>query len=181
MLQNGTSGTQEEAAHAYDVAAIEYRGINAVTNFDLSTYIRWLRPGASNNLQDPQLHTGQLQAIQQQSNLFPYNADARSLANRRLSAVDELQMPCKQGFMPHHMTGIKSSPSALDLLLRSSVFQQLVEKNSNTTDAEIERQGAKDANEYNEILYESTAEADENNPYYDKNEHGIWNGILEIP
>ncbi|CAL5396229.1 unnamed protein product [Camellia sinensis] len=37
--------TQEEVAHAYDIAAIEYRGANVVTNFDLSTYIRWLRPG----------------------------------------------------------------------------------------------------------------------------------------
>ncbi|KAK9277451.1 hypothetical protein L1049_006995 [Liquidambar formosana] len=46
-LYLGTYSTQEEAAHAYDIAAIEYRGINAVTNFDLSTYIRWLRPGTN--------------------------------------------------------------------------------------------------------------------------------------
>ncbi|KAF2302411.1 hypothetical protein GH714_036220 [Hevea brasiliensis] len=46
-LYLGTYSTQEEAAHAYDIAAIEYRGINAVTNFDLSTYIRWLRPGVA--------------------------------------------------------------------------------------------------------------------------------------
>ncbi|CAN6210757.1 unnamed protein product, partial [Urochloa humidicola] len=45
-LYLGTYATQEEAAMAYDMAAIEYRGLNAVTNFDLSRYIKWLRPGA---------------------------------------------------------------------------------------------------------------------------------------
>ncbi|EFJ35894.1 hypothetical protein SELMODRAFT_78076, partial [Selaginella moellendorffii] len=37
-LYLGTYSTQEEAATAYDMAAIEYRGLNAVTNFDLSRY-----------------------------------------------------------------------------------------------------------------------------------------------
>ncbi|KAK7313673.1 hypothetical protein VNO77_38863 [Canavalia gladiata] len=38
-LYLGTYKTQEEAAVAYDMAAIEYRGLNAVTNFDISNYI----------------------------------------------------------------------------------------------------------------------------------------------
>jgi AP2-like factor (ANT lineage) len=37
-LYLGTYSTQEEAAAAYDVAAIQYRGSAAVTNFELSHY-----------------------------------------------------------------------------------------------------------------------------------------------
>ncbi|KAI5056452.1 hypothetical protein GOP47_0028270, partial [Adiantum capillus-veneris] len=44
-LYLGTYSTQEEAAVAYDIAAIQYRGLNAVTNFDMSNYLRWMKPG----------------------------------------------------------------------------------------------------------------------------------------
>lgn len=42
-LYLGTYNTQEEAAAAYDMAALEHRGTNAVTNFDISCYIERLR------------------------------------------------------------------------------------------------------------------------------------------
>ncbi|KAL9224145.1 hypothetical protein vseg_000211 [Gypsophila vaccaria] len=48
-LYLGTYATQEEAATAYDIAAIEHRGPNAVTNFDLSRYVHLLNQNNNNN------------------------------------------------------------------------------------------------------------------------------------
>ncbi|TYH32637.1 hypothetical protein ES332_D13G003800v1 [Gossypium tomentosum] len=42
-LYLGTYNTEEEAAAAYDMAALEYRGVNAVTNFDISHYVERMK------------------------------------------------------------------------------------------------------------------------------------------
>nr|GMC91807.1 ethylene-responsive transcription factor WRI1 [Ipomoea batatas] len=49
-----TEGTQEEAATAYDMAAIEYRGSNAVTNFDISVYADKLKEIRERNEREQQ-------------------------------------------------------------------------------------------------------------------------------
>ncbi|PIA27960.1 hypothetical protein AQUCO_07400065v1 [Aquilegia coerulea] len=132
-LYLGTYSTQEEAAHAYDIAAIEYRGINAVTNFDLSTYIRWLRPEGNAVLpsQDPrEILTSRV--LPPSSNIIP-SEEPEMLFQSSPYRADLLSSPPKQEILqsPASSSNKPSSPTALSLLLRSSMFKDLVEKNSN--------------------------------------------------
>ncbi|XP_051144157.1 AP2-like ethylene-responsive transcription factor At1g79700 [Andrographis paniculata] len=136
-LYLGTYGTQEEAAHAYDIAAIEYRGINAVTNFDLSTYIRWLRPTTGDDHHrkpSPQGYELGLSFDNNNATMNMHLPDStyKSLINSPKSNSYAVSNPAIS--QKHEIIERKNplspcnTPSALGLLLRSSLYKEMVEK-----------------------------------------------------
>ncbi|KAK7266325.1 hypothetical protein RIF29_18968 [Crotalaria pallida] len=149
-LYLGTYSTQEEAAHAYDIAAIEYRGIHAVTNFDLSTYIRWLKPSGG-IVSEAKLESHVLpesETVASQSNYDPIE-ESKSLALHNSSFnSDYLNSPQTHEVFEnktYQFSSTKSSsPTALGLLLRSSIFRELVEKNLNISVDETDEEDTKD-------------------------------------
>ncbi|GJT33871.1 AP2-like ethylene-responsive transcription factor [Tanacetum coccineum] len=111
-LYLGTYATQEEAATAYDMAAIEYRGLNAVTNFDLSRYIKWLRPN-------------QHQTDSNNSNSIPTNLDLNPSSQPETSSSGETSTSVAAP--PPRGSG---SGTALGLLLQSTKFKEMLERTS---------------------------------------------------
>ncbi|GAU30428.1 hypothetical protein TSUD_364740 [Trifolium subterraneum] len=80
-LYLGTYKTQEEAAVAYDMAAIEYRGMNAVTNFDISNYVDKMK----NKKND---ETEQIEPQQTITEIVPNNSsDSEELSEEQTTAT----------------------------------------------------------------------------------------------
>uniref|UniRef100_A0A2C9UNY0 AP2/ERF domain-containing protein n=1 Tax=Manihot esculenta TaxID=3983 RepID=A0A2C9UNY0_MANES len=121
-LYLGTYATQEEAATAYDMAAIEYRGLNAVTNFDLSRYIKWLRPNARNETHQNHNHIDNGNLIPNPSQDFglSFTSYQQSLSTKE----NTTSLPRPSG------GSVGSASSALGLLLQSSKFKEMLERTS---------------------------------------------------
>ncbi|KAK3221655.1 hypothetical protein Dsin_008680 [Dipteronia sinensis] len=140
-LYLGTYATQEEAATAYDMAAIEYRGLNAVTNFDLSRYIKWLKPTNHHTSVNPNVETTSSSSIltavnhdnhhhdhdhhQEQFNLSFFNSPSQMVS----SGPSETILLSQQ---PRPVT----ATSALGLLLQSSKFKEMMEMTTTSSSAD---------------------------------------------
>ncbi|KAA8540567.1 hypothetical protein F0562_024514 [Nyssa sinensis] len=126
-LYLGTYATQEEAATAYDMAAIEYRGLNAVTNFDLSRYIKWLRPNQNNTDIPNTFQPNPSPNVDINPNSNPSNElGVSSFLHHQpqSSSSAEVSVP------PARHAGSAATSSALGLLLQSSKFKEMLERTS---------------------------------------------------
>ncbi|KAH1262704.1 AP2-like ethylene-responsive transcription factor [Glycine max] len=128
-LYLGTYATQEEAATAYDLAAIEYRGLNAVTNFDLSRYIKWLKPNNTNSNND-QISINLTNINNNCTNNFIPNPDQEQEVSFFHNQDSLNNTIVEEATLVPHQPRPASATLALELLLQSSKFKEMVEMTS---------------------------------------------------
>lgn len=123
------------------MAAIEYRGLNAVTNFDLSRYIKWLKPNQTNtesnpNPANPNVDTTTTTTT---STITPPNPNQElnlsffgNNNNNQMQLQASSNVPSDQTFPTQPRPA--NATSALGLLLQSSKFKEMMEMTAATTD-----------------------------------------------
>ncbi|KAL2482878.1 AP2-like ethylene-responsive transcription factor [Forsythia ovata] len=127
-LYLGTYATQEEAAVAYDMAAIEYRGLNAVTNFDLSRYIKWLRPNNTTNKPNPNPNPNPDPDPESNPDAATTNLAPTTAHNSGGSTlVHYFQPPLDVAHATSSHSRPSTATSALGLLLQSTKFKEMME------------------------------------------------------
>ncbi|GKV18128.1 hypothetical protein SLEP1_g28549 [Rubroshorea leprosula] len=139
-LYLGTYATQEEAATAYDMAAIEYRGLNAVTNFDLSRYIKWLKPNQNPNGTENH-HLGSNNISDTNSVRMPNPNDQEfnlSCLNSNMSQQQSYNIINQNEAMPQQQPLPANATSALGLLVQSSKFKEMMEMTTSAADGRAE-------------------------------------------
>lgn len=125
-----------------------------MTNFDLSTYIRWLKP-TRENIQEsiPEPQAVPEDQAETSHSIYTPKEEEKSMFLHSNSFTAYLNSPCTQDLLESKTplfsssnNSKASSPTALGLLFRSSLFRELVKRNPNISGDETdgEDSGSKD-------------------------------------